>query len=199
MTENVIEPRVLAPRAVEAAEPGKPVLPAAPVRIDSVVREVSAANKVDPLLVHAIIHVESAYNPFAISPKGAEGLMQLIPSTAREMGVKNSFDPKQNIEGGVRYLRQLQNNFADLRHVLAAYNAGEAAVKRYGGIPPYAETQEYVYKVGRRLGELRRSQRPVADRAAVAAPQSPAEPQGPVYRPLEASVDSAGRLTMQTR
>lgn len=175
LTENIIEPRILEPRPVAAA-----------------------ANQVDPLLVHAIIQVESAYNPYAVSPKGAEGLMQLIPSTAREMGVRNSFDSRQNIEGGVRYLRQLQNSFADLRHVLAAYNAGEAAVKRYGGIPPYAETQEYVYKVGRRLGELRRSQRPQSDRAAVAGPP-PVEPGEPVHRPLEASVDSDGRLTMRTR
>jgi hypothetical protein len=198
LTENIIEPRILEPRPVAAAAPPKRLPAPPPAAIDHVVREVAAANQVDPLLVHAIIQVESAYNPYAVSPKGAEGLMQLIPSTAREMGVRNSFDSRQNIEGGVRYLRQLQNSFADLRHVLAAYNAGEAAVKRYGGIPPYTETQEYVYKVGRRLGELRRSQRPQSDRAAVAGPP-PVEPGEPVHRPLEASVDSDGRLTMRTR
>jgi soluble lytic murein transglycosylase-like protein len=163
-------------------------------RVDAIVEDVASRYNVDPLLVHAIIHVESRYNPFAISPKGAEGLMQLIPSTARQMGVRNSFDSRDNIEGGIRYLQQLQNRFSDLRLVLAAYNAGEHAVARFGGIPPYAETQEYVYKVGRRYGELRRTQKQSTARAA--QPDTPVQPE---HRPLETYVDEEGRLHLRTR
>ncbi len=189
---RVIEPKVIVAREASGA---KPALKTGNEKIDSVVEEVSGQYSVDPLLVHAIIHVESRYNNYAISPKGAEGLMQLIPATARRMGVKNSFDTRQNVEGGVKYLKQLQDRFGDLRYALAAYNAGENAVERHGGIPPYAETQEYVYQVGRRYGELRRSQqktvaaRPVAA-VAVAAPE---------HRPVESYVDPEGRLSLRTR
>ena len=102
----------------------------------------------DPKSDVAVIKVESNYNPHAISSKGALGLMQLIPSTARRFGVSDAFDPIQNIQGGAKYLRYLLDLF-DGRFplALAAYNAGEAAVARYGGIPPYAETQNYVQNV----------------------------------------------------
>lgn len=150
--------------------------------------------EVDPLLVHAVIHVESGYNQFAISYKGAEGLMQLIPSTARRMGVHNSFDARENIEGGVKYLRLLQDRFSDLRYVLAGYNAGEEAVARYGGIPPYAETHDYVYRVGQRYGQLRRAER-AKPRPVVAAAVKPE----PEHRPLEAFVDPEGKLHLITR
>ena len=104
--------------------------------------------QVDPQLVHAIIQVESEYQPKAVSPKGAMGLMQLIPETAERFGVGNPFNPKENIEGGVGYLRHLLNLFGgDLSLSLAAYNAGENAVKRFGGIPAFAETRDYVQKV----------------------------------------------------
>jgi len=95
--------------------------------------------------------VESSYNPYAVSEKGAEGLMQLLPSTARDMEVKDSFNPRENIMGGARYLRFLANMFnGDLVLILAAYNAGHAAVKKYGNkIPPYPETIDYVKKVSR--------------------------------------------------
>lgn len=104
---------------------------------------------VDPHLVHAVIAVESAYNPMAVSPKGASGLMQLMPETARRYGVRNIFDPQENIQGGVRYLRDLLALFNnDYKLVLAGYNAGENAVIRSGNrIPPYAETLAYVPKV----------------------------------------------------
>ena len=102
----------------------------------------------DADLVHAIVRVESNYNPFAISNKGARGLMQLIPATARRFGVSNSFDPRDNLDGGIRYLKYLMGMFnGDLRLSLAAYNAGEMAVTRNGGIPPYRETQDYVRKI----------------------------------------------------
>jgi len=112
---------------------------------------------VDPDLVEAIIAVESAFNPLAISAKGAMGLMQLMPKTASLYGVTDPFDPRDNITGGVRYLRDLLHRFDDLIHALAAYNAGETAVVTYQGIPPYRETQQYVKKV---LSRYRPSQEP---------------------------------------
>ena len=102
---------------------------------------------VDAELVKAVIQVESNYNHRAVSPKGAKGLMQLMPGTANRYGVKQAFDPQENIDGGVRYLRDLLDLFDDTKLALAAYNAGEGAVQRYNGIPNYVETQNYVRKV----------------------------------------------------
>jgi hypothetical protein len=108
---------------------------------------------VEVALVRAIIQVESDFDHLAISSKGAQGLMQLMPDTARRMGVTNAFDPRQNIFGGVRYLRFLLDLFrGDIALVAAAYNAGENAVTRYGGVPPYKETRGYVEKVQTLLG-----------------------------------------------
>jgi len=102
----------------------------------------------DPRLVQAIITVESNFDARAVSRAGAQGLMQLMPDTAARYRVENPFDPRANLEGGMRYLRDLLLMFpSDLRHVLAAYNAGEGAVQQYGGIPPYPETQRYVERV----------------------------------------------------
>jgi len=103
---------------------------------------------VDARLVEAVIAVESAFDPNAVSKKGAQGLMQLMPDTADRFGVANVWDPGQNIGGGTAYLRELIDLFnGDLRHVLAAYNAGEGAVTRHGGVPPYPETIQYVDRV----------------------------------------------------
>jgi soluble lytic murein transglycosylase-like protein len=113
--------------------------------IDKMAKQV----KLHPGLLHAVVMVESAYNPKARSKKGAEGLMQLMPATASRYGVSDSYDPMQNLEGGARYLKDLLKEFEfDLKLALAAYNAGENAVRRYGNqIPPYPETQAYVEKV----------------------------------------------------
>lgn len=103
---------------------------------------------VDPSLVHAIVKVESDFNPFAISRKGAMGLMQLMPQTANTMNVRNTFSPDENVEGGVKYLRYLLDRYeGNISLALAAYNAGETAVKKWGTIPPYKETQDYVKKI----------------------------------------------------
>lgn len=112
-----------------------------------IISETSSRHGVDAELVKAVIQVESNYNHRAVSRKGAMGLMQLMPGTANRYGVKQAFDPKQNVEGGVRYLRDLLELFRDTKLALAAYNAGEGAVQRYNGIPKYTETQNYVRKV----------------------------------------------------
>jgi soluble lytic murein transglycosylase-like protein len=104
---------------------------------------------IDPAFVRAVIHAESHFNPHAISKQGAQGLMQLMPATARELGVKNSFIAQQNIKGGVKHLARLLRKYkGDNKLASAAYNAGEGAVKRHGGIPPYKETEVYVERVG---------------------------------------------------
>jgi soluble lytic murein transglycosylase-like protein len=111
----------------------------------------------DPELVLAVVGVESAFQPEAVSPKGAQGLMQLMPGTAESLGVEDAFDPGQNLDGGVRHLGALLTLYdGDLSRALAAYNAGEGAVARHGGIPPFRETREYVRRV---LERYRRAKR----------------------------------------
>ena len=187
---NVIKPRVVTPSTPGSDSSAITTLAA----LDALIQEASTREGVDPLLVHAIIHTESAYNPYAISYKGAEGLMQLIPGTARLMGVRNSFDIRQNVEGGVKYLKQMLDRFDDLRFAIAAYNAGPEAVARYNGIPPYAETIGYVYRVGKRYGELRRLHPPKT--AIVAETQTQPQPE---FRPVESYIDDQGRLNLRTR
>jgi hypothetical protein len=117
-------------------------------KLDSIIRSAAERHQLDPALVKAVIGTESGWNPLAISRKGAQGLMQLIPSTAERFGVGNAFDPTQNIEGGTTYLRELLDRYhGDLSKSLAAYNAGEHAVDTSGGVPAYPETQRYVEKV----------------------------------------------------
>ncbi len=116
-------------------------------KYDPIFEEVAKNYNLDPALLKAIAKVESNFNPFAISPKGAIGIMQLLPSTAELVGVKNPFDPIENIHGGARYLKLLLDEFKDLEKSLAAYNAGPGVVKTYKGIPPFKETQNYVKSV----------------------------------------------------
>lgn len=134
----------------------------------SEVREAALRHGVPERLVSAVIRVESGFNRHAVSPKGARGLMQLMPGTASLLGVRNSFDPRENIDGGVRHLRGLLDRFPNnLPFALAAYNAGEQAVTLHRGIPPYAETQGYVSRILSLLGA------PVAEAAATAASPTP--------------------------
>ena len=121
-------------------------------RVAQMVRRLAPEYRLNPNLVLAVIEAESNFNPSARSPKNAQGLMQLIPETAERFGVENVWDPEQNVRGGMAYLRWLMGFFdGDLELVLAAYNAGEGAVQRHGGIPPYAETQTYVRRILARL------------------------------------------------
>ena len=126
-------------------------------QVDQYLVDSGTRNGLDPLLLYSIMHQESSFKSHAVSPKGARGLMQLMPFTAVRYGVTNIFDPKQNIEGGARYLRFLLDRFdGDLSLALAGYNAGEGAVDKYGWrIPPYSETQEYVRRISRRYSLLR--------------------------------------------
>ncbi|RDV83931.1 lytic transglycosylase domain-containing protein [Ammonifex thiophilus] len=132
-------------------------------------REVEARLNLPPGLLEAVARVESDLNPQAVSIAGAVGLMQLMPDTARALGVTNPFDPVQNVEAGAKYLRQLLDHFGgDLRLALAAYNAGPAAVERHRGIPPYPETRAYVEKVLQLLQQKPSNIAPVASKTTAA-------------------------------
>ncbi len=116
-------------------------------RFDGLILEAAADAGVPPAIVKAVIHAESAFDTSAVSRAGAMGLMQLMPATARELGVSDPFRAEQNVQGGARYLRTLHDRYGSWTHTLAAYNAGPTAVDRYQGVPPYAETQQYVRRV----------------------------------------------------
>jgi soluble lytic murein transglycosylase-like protein len=181
-------------RSVAPVKPSREAKALPSIRISEIVEKAAHDNNVDPLLVHSIIQVESNYNPYALSPKGAQGLMQLMPPTARDLGVSNSFDPRQNIEAGVRYLKYLQDLYKDDQLALAAYNAGPGAVEKYKWIPPYPETQDYVKRVGQQYGAAKK-----------AAAQHSAEPAAPPvgvteekHPKLEPFVDAEGRLHLRT-
>ena len=204
-TTVVVAPRIVEPKVVEPVDVGAPA-PAAE-SIDDMVQESARNHGVDPLLVHSVIKAESNYNPNAVSNKGAQGLMQLMPATARDLGVKNPMNPKENIEGGVKFLKYLQTQFNDPALALAAYNAGEGAVRRYGNwIPPYPETQDYVVKVARNYRQAKAAaaaSKPAPQQvtAAAATPttavkqEAPAEPPP---APLQYYYDAQGRLTLRT-
>jgi soluble lytic murein transglycosylase-like protein len=163
-----ITPRV----AISTVPPSQPqAKPAggAPGSLDDAVQRIAADQQLPAALIHSVIKVESNYNPKAVSPKGAQGLMQLIPATAHRFGVVDSFDPVDNIEGGARYLKYLLDlNGGDYALALAAYNAGEGAVARYGNIPPYPETVHYLQAVAAELGKRNDAAplKPAADSAA---------------------------------
>jgi soluble lytic murein transglycosylase-like protein len=186
--ENVVKSRPVAAKPKSGPPSGQAG------GLDRMIDETARLFGVEPALVHSVIQVESNYNRFAVSPKGAEGLMQLMPATARRFGVSNSFDAQKNIEAGVRYLKHLQGLYPnDLRHVLAAYNAGEGAVAKYNGIPRYPETVNYVYQVGKKLGQNR-----AAAARSLAKPAEPPKPAAPEHRPLQHYQDAEGRLYLKT-
>jgi len=168
--------------------------------LNAIVDKAARAHDVDPLLVHSMIKVESNYNVHAVSNKGAEGLMQLTPSTARMLGVTNSFDPQQNIEAGVKYLKYLKDLYKDDRLALAAYNAGPGAVDKYKWIPPYAETENYVYQVGKRYGEARRAADAVSARELPEADTRTVEVKPVEIKPAAVVqfIDENGRLHLKT-
>jgi hypothetical protein len=146
--------RVVSPAAVST----QATAPAA-FGLDEAIEQIAAQVSLQPQVIHSVIKVESNYNPLAISPKGAQGLMQLIPATARRFGVSNVFNPAENIQGGSKYLKYLLDLYGgNYALALAAYNAGEAAVARYGGVPPFPETKNYLILVARQLQEAKKAE-----------------------------------------
>lgn len=172
------------PDEVPWPEPAPPAAPSVPepVRLstsspyDDLIEPLSRQHGVESALVRAVVATESAFERTARSPKGAMGLMQLMPDTARQYAVRDPYDPSANLEAGIRHLKSLLDRY-DMRIALAAYNAGEATVRRHGGIPPFRETRDYVDRVLRRLKEYRRaitkgSPAAAATRPALASPTS---------------------------
>lgn len=142
-TKAVSEQSAIQDGEAPQPEPAAPDLP-----FEEHIRQAAQTYHVDPALIRAIIMAESSYNPRAVSHRGAQGLMQLMPTTAKSLGIENSFDPALNIDGGVRYFKKLLDRFdGDVKLALAAYNAGSRYVRKYGGVPPFKATRLYIKKV----------------------------------------------------
>jgi soluble lytic murein transglycosylase-like protein len=140
--------------------------------LDQVVASAGERHHLDPDLIRSVIHAESGFNVRAVSPKGAQGLMQLMPGTASGMGVANAFDPQSNVEGGTQYLRMLLERYDfDLIKALAAYNAGPQRVEHYGGVPPFHETQAYVARIIREFNQKKLAEQKAAAKAARSQPR----------------------------
>jgi soluble lytic murein transglycosylase-like protein len=168
----MVTPKPVAEHRVVAALVAPRVVSPVPAAsgIDEAIEQIAAQVSLQPQVIHSVIKVESNYNPFAISPKGAQGLMQLIPATARRFGVSNVFNPAENIQGGSKYLKYLLDLYGgNYGLALAAYNAGEAAVTRYGGVPPYPETRNYLILIERQLQEAKQAE--VAKQKTIVAGQ----------------------------
>ena len=147
-SETLVVPHVVSSVIPASERFDRPI----PFGIDEAVEQIAAQQSLPAQLIHSVIKVESNYNPYAVSPRGAQGLMQLVPSTARRFGVSDAFNPVENIQGGAKYLKYLLDLYdGNQALALAAYNAGEGAVAKYGNVPPYAETQNYVQSVAQQL------------------------------------------------
>jgi soluble lytic murein transglycosylase-like protein len=178
-----------------AAAPGA-TRSAAAFNLNDAVNTASDRTRIDPDLIRSVIHAESGFNPNAVSPKGAQGLMQLMPQTASKLGVANAMDPGANVDGGTRYLRELLERYNfDLVKALAAYNAGPQRVEQYHGVPPYSETRAYVAHIVRDFNRQKLAERRAAKlnakttvkkqpkplQASVAAPETPTTRSNPVF------------------
>jgi hypothetical protein len=163
---------ITAPSPIVAPVPNVPKAPAVAITkpkpldaktLNEVISSISDRHQIDPDLINSVIHAESGFNSRAVSPKGARGLMQLMPQTANQLGVNNSFDPRDNVEGGTRYLRELleQYNF-DIVKALAAYNAGPQRVQQYHGVPPYYETRAYIARIIREFNKKKLEEKKAA-------------------------------------
>lgn len=183
-------------RSVVATRPHRQTSAAPAADLTKTVAKIAEQNQLSPQLIHSVIQVESNYDPYAVSAKGALGIMQLVPATARRFGVSNVFDAESNIAGGARYLKYLLDMYdGNDALALAAYNAGEQAVSHYGGIPPYPETRNYVAAVRKRLGKT--PARETAARAvAVQTVEVKADGSGPaeMHRPIREVMDADGKI-----
>jgi soluble lytic murein transglycosylase-like protein len=190
-----VSPLTLEPKT--AASPGLVPEPQADASsLVALVDRIAGENGVEGSLVHSVIRAESNYNTRAVSPKGAQGVMQLIPATARRFGVTNTFDPKDNIQGGVRYLKFLLDYYSnDYVKAIAAYNAGEGAVDKYHGIPPFPETQNYVIRVAKNLKVARQAR---SQETASPANVLLASANVGTYQPIRTSVGEDGRVYYRT-
>ncbi len=204
-TRKLVRKVVTSPNPSSSAAASSAASSSGSPAISDLVEQSARAHNVDPLLVHSMIQVESNYNAYAVSPKGAQGLMQLTPPTARMLGVSNSFDPGENIEAGVKYLKSLQDLYKDDRLALAAYNAGPGAVDKYKWIPPYPETQKYVENVGKRYEAARQAAAAKAEAKAdeakpeaASADSAGAKQQEEKYSAVQQFVDEYGRLHLTT-
>jgi hypothetical protein len=213
----VVAPKVVESKVIQPVDVGGSTEAGPDASINELIDQSARNHGVDPLLVHSVIKAESNYNPNAVSNKGAQGLMQLMPATARDLGVKNPMNPKENIEGGVKFLKYLQTQFSDPALALAAYNAGEGAVRRYNWIPPYPETQDYVVKVARNYRQAKAAAEAARQPSQTLQPQRSAQqqqqatkseaatavatqeaPTEPPPTPLQYYYDAQGRLTLRT-
>jgi soluble lytic murein transglycosylase-like protein len=169
-------PMALTPTAPQPTVAPAPAAtaPASGLNLSEVVSEASGRYRLDPDLVNSVIRAESGFNPHAVSPKGAQGLMQLMPGTASKLGVPNAFDPAANVDGGTRYLRELLELYNyDLIKALAAYNAGTKRVEQYRGVPPYRETRAYVASIVRDFNRKKIAQQKAAKTGTAAQPPQP--------------------------
>jgi soluble lytic murein transglycosylase-like protein len=178
--ENVPDPPVTKTADTITANPTlkSAALPVQPFDLNETVKTASGTYQLDPDLVTSVIRAESAFNVRAVSPKGAQGLMQLMPQTSTQLGVKNAFDPQANVDAGTRYLRELLERYNfDLVKALAAYNAGPLRVEQYNGVPPYYETRAYVARIVRDFNKKK-----LAAKSAAAKSQ----PKAPTVKPAHA-------------
>lgn len=164
-----------------------------PQELNQVIHTVSDQHHLDPDFISSVIHAESGFNQHAVSPKGAQGLMQLMPGTASKLGISNAFDPRANVEGGTRYLSELLERYNfDVIKALAAYNAGPQRVQQYGGVPPYYETRTYVARIVRDYNRKKLAERKAAAATAKAGRNKPA-----IARPAAATPPSIPGLSSQ--
>ncbi len=144
-----------------------PIQDSRPLDLNQSISEISVRHRIDPDLINSVIRAESGFNSRAVSRKGAQGLMQLMPQTATQLGVANAFDPQANVEGGTRYLRELLIRYDfDLIKALAAYNAGPLRVEQYRGVPPYRETRAYVARIVRDFNQKKIAEQKAAKKAS---------------------------------
>jgi soluble lytic murein transglycosylase-like protein len=170
------------------------------VDLNEVVNSASDRYRLDPDLVNSVIKAESGFNSHAVSPKGAQGLMQLMPGTASQLGVPNAFDPRANVEGGTRYLRELLERYNfDLVKALAAYNAGPQRVEQFRGVPPYYETRAYVARIVKDFNKKKIAQQKAAATKTVPAKTTAAKKPGSAAATSTASAAKSQAATTQQR